>query len=80
MYLNCHSNFSLNYGIYSPEKLVEEAKARGINRMALTDINNTAGVVDFVDFCYRLGIRPVVGMEIRNGMELCYIALSRNED
>lgn len=80
MYLNCHSNFSLNYGIYSPEKLVEEAKARGVKRMALTDINSTAGVVDFVNSCYKYGIRPAVGMEIRNRMELCYIALAHNED
>lgn len=80
MYINCHSHFSLNYGIYPPDRLVKEAKNLGAKYLALTDINSTAGVFDFVTACYKHTVLPVVGMEIRNGFDLCYIALAQNED
>lgn len=47
MYLNCHSYFSLCYGTLSVERLVEEAIRKGVTAMALTDINNSTGVLDF---------------------------------
>jgi DNA-directed DNA polymerase III PolC len=76
MYLNCHSFFSLNHGTLSPEVLVAEAQKRGITRLALTDINNTSGVFDFVQFCQQVHLDPVVGIEFRNGFSLCYIGLA----
>ena len=67
MYLNCHSHFSLNHGVLSPEVLVDEAMARGVTRLAMTDVNNTSGVFDFVEHCQNAGIEPTVGIEFRNG-------------
>lgn len=78
MYLNCHSYFSLNHGVLSPELLVAEARARGISRLALTDINNTSGLLDFVQFCQQVHMEPVVGVEFRNASHLCYIGLAAN--
>jgi DNA polymerase III alpha subunit len=66
MYLNCHSYFSLRYGTLSVEKLVEEAAAHGVRSMALTDINNSTGVLDFVQECRRHKIKPLAGIEFRN--------------
>lgn len=80
MYLNFHSYFSLNYGTLSIEQLCEEALARGISRLALTDINNTSGAFDFVQTCLQKGLQPVVGVEVRNGDEFMYVCLSRNQD
>ena len=48
--------------------------------MALTDINNTAGVIDFVFECKKYGIKPVAGCEFRNGDELLYIAIAINNE
>lgn len=76
MYINCHSFFSLNYGTLSPEVLVAEAHRRGITRLALTDINNTSGVFDFVQYCRQAHIEPIVGIEFRNDFALCYIGLA----
>ena len=45
MFLNCHSYFSLNYGILSVEELLQYAKETGITHLALTDINNTSGII-----------------------------------
>jgi DNA polymerase-3 subunit alpha len=75
MYLNCHSYYSLRYGTLSPEQLVQEAKARGITCLALTDIHRSSGVFDFVQACETAGIKPVVGMEFEAG----YVSLARNE-
>lgn len=79
MYLNCHSYFSLNYGILSPEALVLAAKEKGIKTLALTDINNVSGAFEFVRACKKHGIKPIVGIEFRNERhELLYIGLAKN--
>ena len=48
MYLNCHSYFSLRYGTLSIDRLVEIARNMGVQSLALTDINNSTGIVEFV--------------------------------
>ncbi len=80
MYLNCHSYYSLRYGTLSLEKLVEEAVARHVPAMALTDIGNSTGIIDFVRLCRDNNIKPVAGIEFRNGDELLYVGLARNNE
>ena len=58
--------------------LVTKAAAMGYAVLPLTDINTTMGVADFVVECQRKDIRPVVGVEVRNGNELLYVALAKN--
>jgi DNA polymerase-3 subunit alpha len=78
MYLNCKTYFSFLYGTYSTEELVKEAAEKGVACLALTNINNTCDMWDFVDFCRQEGIKPVAGTEVRNGTELLYILLAKN--
>ncbi len=80
MYLNVKSYCSLCYGTISIESLVEQASRRHIPAMALTDINNTMGIVDFVFECKKYGIKPIAGCEFRNGDELLYIAIAINNE
>lgn len=80
MYLNVRSYYSLCYGTISIENLVEKASAMHIPAMALTDINNTMGVVDFVFECKKYGVKPIAGCEFRNGDELLYVAIARNNE
>ena len=80
MYLNVRSYCSLCYGTISIEDLVEQASAMHIPALALTDINNTMGIVDFVFECKKYGIKPIAGCEFRNGDELMYIAIARNNE
>ncbi len=58
--------------------LVDKAAALGYTVLPLTDINTTMGAADFVVECQRKGIRPVIGVEFRNGNELLYVALAKN--
>lgn len=43
--LHCHTHFSSD-GLMRPEKLVEVAARRGIDRVAITDHNTTAGALE----------------------------------
>ncbi len=78
MYLNGHSWFSLKYGVMKPEALLEEAAKAGARSLALTDIHCSAGIPDFVRDAPRFGIRPVAGIEFRQGARLLYIGIAKN--
>jgi len=80
MYLNSHSYYSLRYGTYSIDALVEEALKRKIEAMVLTDINNSSGMIDFVKICKVHGVKPIGGMEFRNNDELLFTGIARNNN
>ncbi|MDF2452348.1 MAG: polymerase subunit alpha [Bacteroidota bacterium] len=80
MILNGHSFYSLRYGTLSIEEVVREAIEKNYECIALTDINNTAGVLSFVKLCREHQIKPIVGAEFRNGNELLFVAIARNNE
>ncbi|MEM6644543.1 MAG: DNA polymerase III subunit alpha [Bacteroidota bacterium] len=80
MYLNCHSYYSLRYGTISVENLVSEAQKCRLDYLALTDINVTTGVFDFVKACKEHKIKPIVGCEFRKGDRLLYVGLAKNQE
>jgi DNA-directed DNA polymerase III PolC len=79
MYLNCHSYYSLRYGTMPVEKLVAAALKNEVQAMAMTDINNSMGMMDFIRECRLACIKPIAGIEFRNSQNrLLFIALARN--
>ncbi len=80
MYLNVHSQYSLRYGTISIENLVKQAKLMGVEQMALTDINNSTGAIEFIRACKTEGIKAVTGIEFRRAAELLYIGIARNRE
>jgi len=80
MYLNCHSYYSLRYGTIPVEELVGLAAHHKVEALALTDINATTGVFDFLKACRQANIHAVLGMEFRQGNELRFIALAKNNE
>ena len=80
MYLNVHSHYSLRYGTMPVERLVQEALSCGVTKMAITDINNSTGVMEFMRECNRRGVKPVGGMEFRKDKKLLYIGIARNKE
>ncbi|WP_395801890.1 DNA polymerase III subunit alpha [Daejeonella sp.] len=80
MYLNVHSQYSLRYGTLSIENLIDQAKAFGIEQMALTDINNSTGATEFIRNCHEKGIRAITGIEFRRDNKLLYIGIARNRE
>ncbi len=78
MLINTHTYYSLRYGTLSPEQLAQEAAAKGIRVMVLTDINNSTGLFDFIKACREFGITALAGIEFRQDHQLRYIGIARN--
>jgi DNA-directed DNA polymerase III PolC len=80
MYLNVHSQYSLRYGTMNIQQLVLEAAFMGVKEMALTDINNSTGMMEFFRECQANGIKPIGGMEFRRDHSLLYIGVAQNKE
>lgn len=78
--LNNHSYFSLRFGTIEPKELLALANANGYNCIALTDINCTAGVIDFCRLAKNYNVRPVVGIDFRNGVQQQYVGIAKNNE
>jgi DNA polymerase-3 subunit alpha len=63
VHLHCHSHYSLLDGAAKVEDLVEQAKALGMNALALTDHGNLYGAIEFYQCCQNAGIKPILGYE-----------------
>ena len=77
MYLNCHTYYSLRYGTFSEIDLLQLAKENDASTIALTDINNTSACMNFVQQAKKQGIKPVVGVDFRNGNNQQFIAIAK---
>ena len=64
----------------SVEKLVDEAVCCGVKALALTDINNSTGIMEFIQVCTDKGVKPIAGIEFRREEELLYVGLARNNE
>lgn len=80
MYLNCHSYYSLRFGTFSEIELLEMAAAHGIKSLALTDINNTSACLNFIRKAKDFGIKPIVGIDFRNGASQRFVGVARNNE
>jgi DNA-directed DNA polymerase III PolC len=78
MYLNCKTYFSFRYGTFSRKELVKAAVDSGVTALALTNINSTCDIWDFVKYCREEGIKPITGAEVRNDGQLLYILIAAN--
>ena len=64
----------------SPEQLLQEAKQKGVSSLVLTDINITSGVLDFVRLAPQYNIKPVIGIDFRNGIVQNFIGIAKNNE
>lgn len=76
--INNHSYYSLKYGTLSVKQLVALGKREGLAAMALTDINNTSGCIDFTRVAEKAGIKPVIGIDFRTGADCHFVGLARS--
>jgi len=80
VYINCKTYFSFRYGTFSTKELVKTAVDKGVSSLAITNINSTCDVWDFVKYCLEEGIKPVAGVEVRNGDKMLYILIAANNN
>ncbi|MFT5958680.1 MAG: DNA polymerase-3 subunit alpha, partial [Polaribacter sp.] len=78
MYINCHSYYSLRYGTFSEVALLQLAIDNNEACIALTDINNTSACMSFVQQAKKRNIKPIIGVDFRNGNTQQFVALAKN--
>lgn len=78
MYLNCHTYYSLRFGTFSEVELLELASQYGCSSIALTDINNTSACLNFCRKAQEFNIKPVVGIDFRNGATQKFVGIAKN--
>ena len=61
-----------------PEWLLEQAAGHGVRSMALTDINSTAGCMSFIRKATQYNIKPLVGIDFRNGAQPLFVGIAQN--
>ena len=78
MYLNCHTYYSLRYGTFSEIELLQLAVENNIDVLVLTDINNTSACMNFVQQAEKQNIKPIIGVDFRNGNTQQFVAIAKN--
>lgn len=63
-HLNVASAYSAHYGVNRPEQLALAAASLGFDALAITDRNGLYGAVKHIAACIRVGISPIVGVNL----------------
>lgn len=78
MLLNCHTYYSFGYGTLSIEELLNEVALKEHSSFVLSDINNTSACLETVRLANEKGIKPIIGIDFRNGIKQQYIGIAKN--
>lgn len=62
-HLHVHTEYSLLDGLSKIKKLAQQAKALGMQHLAITDHGTMYGVMEFYKACTTEGIHPIIGVE-----------------
>ncbi len=62
-HLHVHTEYSLLDGFSRTKKLVQQAKAQGMQHLAITDHGAMYGAIEFYKACKAGGINPIIGIE-----------------
>ncbi|WP_367279577.1 DNA polymerase III subunit alpha [Ulvibacterium sp.] len=78
MYLNCHTYYSMRFGTFSELDLLQLAQQNHIKQLVLTDINTTSACLNFVRKAPEYDVRPILGIDFRNGVDPCFLGIAKN--
>lgn len=80
MYINCHTYYSMRFGTLSELELLQLAQENHVGQLVLTDINNTSACLNFVRKAPEYGVRPILGIDFRNGVDQCFVGIAKNNE
>ncbi|MCD4678809.1 MAG: DNA polymerase III subunit alpha [Bacteroidales bacterium] len=60
--------------------MIELARQNNLSALVLSDINTSMGIIDFVRLCKKENIKPIAGIEFRDGDRRLYTAIARNNE
>ena len=64
VHLHLHSEYSLVDGIIRVDELIDQSVSLGYTSVALTDLTNLFGLIEFYRSARSKGVKPIVGSEI----------------
>ena len=79
IHLHNHSDYSLLQSTATVSSLVQKAKELNMKHLALTDLGNMSGCINFYNECVQYNINPVIGQEfnLASGKETKIIDLAK---
>ncbi|MFQ6067236.1 MAG: DNA polymerase III subunit alpha, partial [bacterium] len=78
-HLHVHSNFTFGEGTSRVDDLILKARKMGMRELAITDKDGLYGAVRFYEKATKVGIKPIIGTELRleSGYPLILLAKSK---
>jgi len=70
----------MRFGTFSELALLQLAQENHVTQLALTDINNTSAGLNFVRKAKQFNIRPILGIDFRNGVDPCFVGIAKNNE
>jgi DNA polymerase-3 subunit alpha len=64
VHLHLHSQYSLLEATCRPKDIAKKAQEMGMSAVALTDLGNMFGAIEFYFACKDAGVKPIVGLEV----------------
>lgn len=64
VHLHVHSHYSLLAALPKLPDLIDEAKRQGHEAIALTDLGNLYGAIEFIKECHKAEIKPIIGVDV----------------
>ena len=80
MYLNCHTYYSMRFGTFSEEELLQLAQENHVTQLVLTDINNTSACLNFVRLAPGYNVKPKIGIDFRKGVDQFFVGIAKNNE
>ena len=68
----------MRFGTFSEIELLQLAQENQVKELVLTDINNTSACLNFIRKSPEYAIRPIVGIDFRNGADPCFVGIAKN--
>lgn len=70
----------MRYGTISPRNLLQIAQENGVESLVISDINNTSACLEIARLAPGFNIKPIFGIDFRNGVDQLFIAIAKNND
>ncbi|WP_422082211.1 DNA polymerase III subunit alpha [Ulvibacterium sp.] len=68
----------MRFGTFSELDLLQLAQQNHIKQLVLTDINTTSACLNFVRKAPEYDVRPILGIDFRNGVDPCFLGIAKN--
>ncbi|HVY72477.1 MAG TPA: DNA polymerase III subunit alpha [Candidatus Paceibacterota bacterium] len=78
VHLHVHSHYSLLAALPKLPDLIDEAKRQGHEAIALTDLGNLYGAIEFIKECHKANIKPIIGVDVELESRARLVLLAEN--